>query len=189
MDKTEAKWMFLTEQLGWKEGLPKEGPLRPDKEERKENNVGLEATTLLAEHLFLTKQMGWRKGLKVFQDKGEKAIKKKLQQIHDMKGFAPKHWFEMTHQERARALKYLMHLKEKKDGDIKGQGCADGRPQRLYTPKNKTSLPTASLAGLILTCIIDAYKNRDVATVDLPGAFLQTKMPDDEDDMYAVLDG
>jgi hypothetical protein len=79
MDKTKAEWMFLTEQLGWKEGLSKEGPPRPDKAERKKNNVRLEAINLLTEHLYLTEQMGWRKGLKLFQDRGEEAIKKELQ--------------------------------------------------------------------------------------------------------------
>jgi hypothetical protein len=84
------------------------------------------------------------------------------------------------------ALKYLMYLNEKRDGNVKGRGCADGRPQRLYTPKNETSLPTASLAGLIMTCAIDAYGGREVATVDIPGAFLQTKLPKDEDDVHVV---
>jgi hypothetical protein len=37
-----------------------------------------------------------------------------------MDGFEPKHWFQMTPQERARALKYLMYLKEKRDSDVKG---------------------------------------------------------------------
>lgn len=61
---------------------------------------------------------------------------------------------------------------------------------KSYThQENKTSSPTASLAGLILTCIIDEYENRDVAPVDLPGAFLQTKMPENEDDVYIMLDG
>ena len=90
--------------------------------------------------------MGWRKGLKVFKEKGEGAIMKELQQIHDMEGFQPKHWHELTKDERAKALKYLMYLKEKRDGRIKGRGCADGRSQRLYTSKIETSSPTASLA-------------------------------------------
>jgi hypothetical protein len=37
--------------------------------------------------------------------------------------------------------------------------------------------------------MIDAYENRDVATLDIPGAFLQTKMPDDEEDVHVILDG
>jgi hypothetical protein len=69
-----------------------------------------------------------------------------------------------------------MYLKEKRDGLIKGCRCADGRPQRLYTAKAESSSPTASLAGLIMTCVIDAYDRQDVATLDIPGAFLQTKI-------------
>jgi hypothetical protein len=43
--------------------------------------------------------MGWKKGLTVFQDRGEKAIQKELQQIHDVEGFQPKHWHELTKEE------------------------------------------------------------------------------------------
>ena len=82
-----------------------------------------------------------------------------------------------------------MHLKEKRDGKIKGRGCVDGRSQRLYTLKSETSSPTVSLAGIMLTCMIDAFEGRDVATVDIPGAFLQTKLPKDEKDVHVVLDG
>jgi hypothetical protein len=82
-----------------------------------------------------------------------------------------------------------MYLKEKRDGKIKGRGCADGRSQRVYTSKSETSSPTCSLAGLIITCVIDAFEKRNVATVDLPGAFLQTKMPNDEPDVHVMIEG
>ena len=180
----EVEYTFLTEGLGWKEGL-------------EEDNIGTSEgsimntanVTKLAEYLFLTEQMGWKKGLRVLGDRGEEAIGKELKQIHDMEGFQPKHWHELSKEERVKALKYLMYLKEKRDGKIKGRGCADGRPQRLYTTKSETSSPTASLAGIMLTCMIDAFEKRDVATVDIPGAFLQTKMPKDEDDVHVILDG
>ena len=102
---------------------------------------------------------------------------------------APVYWHEPTEKERASVLKYLMYLKEKRDGSVKGRGCADGRPQRVYTSKNECSSPTASLAGLIMTCVIDAYERRDVATLDIPGAFLQTRMPDGEEKVYVMLEG
>ena len=35
-----------------------------------------------------------------FGEKGENAIAKELQQIHDMEGFQPKHWHELTKEER-----------------------------------------------------------------------------------------
>ena len=42
-----------------------------------------------------------------------------------MKGLEPKHWNELTKEQRGKALKYLMYLKEKRCGKIKGRGCAD----------------------------------------------------------------
>jgi hypothetical protein len=51
-----------------------------------------------------------------------------------------------------------MYLKEKRDRMIKGCGCADGRAQRLSMAKAESSSPTASLARLITTCVIDAYE-------------------------------
>ena len=173
MAQTDAEWMFLTQHLGWGEGL-------------KGDKHGIEQEE---EYLFTTDQMNWKKGLKVFGEKGEEAIQKELQQIHDMEGFQPKHWYELTKEERADALKYLMYLKEKRDGRIKGRGCADGRKQRAYIPKAEASSPTATLMGIMLTCMIDAYEKRDVATVDIPGAFLQTKVPKDDRDIHVVLDG
>ena len=41
----------------------------------------------------------------------------------------------------------------------------------------------------MLTCMIDAFKRRDVATVNIPGTFLQTKMPKGEDNVHVILDG
>ena len=38
------------------------------------------------------------------------------------------------------------------------------------------------------TCMIDAFEKRDVATVDIPGAFLQTKIPKGEGDVHVILD-
>ena len=109
-----SEYMFLTNDLGWKESVANDG--KPPS--KISNNV-----TKLAEYMFLTEQMGWRKGLKVLGERGEEAIQKELQQIHDMEGFEPKHWHELTHDERDKALRYLMYLKEKRDGKIKGRGC------------------------------------------------------------------
>ena len=170
----DASYTFLNDALEWKKGL---------------HNNEIQNSNTSHEYALVTEQMNWRKGLKIFKDKGEMAIKDELQQIHDVDGFQPKHWHELTAEQRASALKYLMYLKEKRDGRIKGRGCADGRPQRLYTDKHESSSPTASLAGVMLTCLIDAHENRDVATVDIPGAFLQTKMPENEADVHVVLDG
>ena len=43
--------------------------------------------------------------------------------------------------------------------------------------------------AIMLTCMIDAFDKRDIATVDIPGVFLQTKMPKGEDNVHVILDG
>ena len=48
------------------------------------------------EYIFLTEQMNWKQGLKLFAEKGEDAISKELKQVHDMEGFEPKHWYNLT---------------------------------------------------------------------------------------------
>jgi len=95
-----------------------------------------------AEYISLTKQMNWKKRLEIFKERGEEAVIKELKQVHDIKGFEPKHWHKLSALERQRALKYLMYLKEKRCGKVKGRGCADGRKQLLYTNKNETTSPT-----------------------------------------------
>ena len=82
-----------------------------------------------------------------------------------------------------------MYLKEKRDGRIKGRGCVDRQPQQAYTIKIDTSSPTVSMVVTMLMYMIDAFKKRDVATVDIPRALLQTKVPKGEDDVHLLLDG
>ena len=126
---------------GWGKGMKETGKAN---ESRSESQGGI---AKLTEYLFVTEEMNWKKGLKVLGERGETAIVKELQQIHDMEDFQLKHWHKLTKEERAKALKYLMYLKEKRDGTAKGRGCADGRPQRLYMPKVETSSPIASFTG------------------------------------------
>ena len=75
--------------------------------------------------------------------------------------------------QKKNALGYLMFLKQKRTGQIKGRGCADGRKQRLNTPKDAASSPTVATESVLLSCVIDAKERRDVATVDIPGVFMQ----------------
>ena len=75
-------------------------------------------------------------------------------------------------------MKCLVHVAEKRDKSLKGRACADERVQRNYIGKELSSSPTVSTEALLLSCLIDTYECRDVATVNLPGAFLQTEMDD-----------
>ena len=86
------------------------------------------------------------------------------------------HSKDLTKEQRRDALAYLMYLKRKRCGKYKARGCADGRKQRAWTNKEDASSPTISTEAVFLTSIIDALENRDVAIVDVPGAFMQADM-------------
>jgi hypothetical protein len=66
-----------------------------------------------------------------------------------------------------------MFLTKKRFGKIKARGCADGRKQREMANKEDASAPTVSIEAVMLSATIDAMEERDVATVDIPGAFMQ----------------
>ena len=68
-----------------------------------------------------------------------------------------------------------MFLKLKNDEvTIKILEYADGRNQHNWLSKEDTTYPTVSTEGLMLSCMIYAMEGCDVATSDIPIAFLQT---------------
>jgi Reverse transcriptase (RNA-dependent DNA polymerase) len=121
---------------------------------------------------FLTAQMTAKAGLKYFGQDGTDAIMKELEQLLYRKVMEGCHAGDLTKERKKAALKYLMFLKQKRCGKVKGRGCADGRKQRLYKTKEETSSPTISIEALFLTCMIDALERRCVVTCDIPGAFM-----------------
>jgi hypothetical protein len=131
-------------------------------------------------------QYNLRQGIKTFGDQGKAAVLTELQQLHDRAVMNPVNKYDLTPEERKGALRYLMFLKEKRSGTIKARGCADGRPQRDYMSKKETSSPTVATEALILTCVVDAVEGRDVATCDIPGAFMQSDM---KGKVYMKLEG
>ena len=118
-------------------------------------------------------QYNVKKGLKLFSKAGTSAMVAEMQQLHDHGVIVPKHTNMLTHEEKWQSLKYLILLKQKHCGWIKGCGCVDGWKQCIYKTKEETSAPTMSLESLFLSCIIDAKEGQKVATCDIPGAFMQ----------------
>jgi hypothetical protein len=123
-------------------------------------------------HIAMT-QMSMKKGIKEFGEAGVDAVLAELQQLHDRKVLEPQLANELSRDEKLASLHYLMFLKKKRCGRIKGRGCADGRKQRIHTKKEDASSPTVAIEAVMLSCVIDAEEERDVATVDIPGAFMQ----------------
>ena len=74
------------------------------------------------------------------------------------------------------ALTYLVLLKIKRDGSIKGRGFTDGWIQRKYTSKEESSSTTMSIESLVISCTIDELGGRKEITVDVPGVFMKNDM-------------
>ena len=106
-------------------------------------------------HTVLT-QYTLKKGLQVFGPPGVEAVYKELQQLHERKVGKPRDASTLSPMQKKKALGYLMFLKQKRTGQIKGQGCADGCKQRLHTPKDDASSPTVATESVLLSCVIDA---------------------------------
>jgi Reverse transcriptase (RNA-dependent DNA polymerase) len=69
-----------------------------------------------------------------------------------------------------------MFLKRKRCGKVKARGCADGRKQRDYISSEDAASPTVATEAVFITAVIDGMENREVAVVDVPGAFMQVDM-------------
>ena len=123
-------------------------------------------------------QYSLKAGLKKFGKQGEAAVRKELGQFHDLNVFIPVDAKKLTRKERQDALASLIFLKEKRDGTVKARACADGRKQRETTAEEEAASPTVSLESVFITCAIEAKERRDVAVMDLPGAFLHADCED-----------
>jgi hypothetical protein len=113
----------------------------------------------------------------MFGKAGQEAVLSELKQCFiDREVLTPIMANELSDEDKRRSLPYLMFLKKKRCGTIKGRGCADGRKQREYMTKEEVSAPTVSIESVFLSCAIDSKEGRDVATADIPGAFMQADM-------------
>jgi hypothetical protein len=124
--------------------------------------------------------------------KANTAAQSEMKQLHFRDTFKPKHWRELTPTQRQTVLESHGHmfLKEKRDGKIKGRTVAGrNKQQRDYISKEDASSPTVATEAVLLSCIIDAKEGRDVAVIDIPNAFVQTRVEDEKDMAFIKIRG
>ena len=63
---------------------------------------------------------------------GVEAAIKEMKKNHDWEVVCPIIPNVVTPQVKASALGYITFLKQKRNGDVMGRVCADGRPQQVY---------------------------------------------------------
>jgi hypothetical protein len=134
-------------------------------------------------------QYSMKAGMKQFKQRGEDAVSKELSQLHFRDTFEPLNPKDLTNEERKEVLESHLFLKEKRDATFKGCMVAGGNKQRGKIEKLDASSPTAALESVLLTAIIDAHEGRDVAVIDIPNAFVQTRLEDDADKAIICLRG
>jgi len=84
----------------------------------------------------------------------------------------------LTLENKQKAFRYFMFIKEKRDGTVEARGCADGRPQWKYMDKEEASTPTVSLEAIMMSCSTDVKEGMYVVVTDIPRAFLHANMND-----------
>ena len=147
--------------------------------------VHLPASLTTLNHTIMT-QYTLSQGLQVFGPLGREAVFCEMQQLHQRKVCEPHKATNLSADQCKASLGYLMFLKQKCSGQIKGQGCADGQKQCLYTGKEEKTFPTVATESVMLTSTSDAKEGRDLATVDIPGAFMHS---DQDKTMHLRLQG
>ena len=140
------------------------------------DDTGITLTTRGSDEVFATHQMSLKTGLRTFGDDGMKAVEKEMRQLHDRDVMKPVHKNYLIPEQRREALAYLMFLRRKHCGKIKGRGCADGQKQRPNIMKEDSTAPMVGMEAIFLTTVIDTMEWRNVVVLDVPGAFMQAEI-------------
>ena len=143
---------------------------------------------VLIEHVLMT-QLSVKAGIKKWKEEGVMAVSKELHQLHHHDTFEPLDPKKLSKEDKKAALESHLFLEQKRDGKIKGHAIAGGDKQCGIIPKEEATSPTVSLEAVSLTAMIDAQEGCNVATVDIPNAFVQTKLEKAEDMVIMRLHG
>ena len=80
-------------------------------------------------------------------------------------------------------------LKEKRDGKTEARTVAGGNKERGCICKEDASSPAVAAESVLLTCAVHAEEGGDVAVIDAPSAFVQTRMEDEKDMAFIKICG
>ena len=71
-----------------------------------------------------------------------------------------------------------MLLTRKRSGKTKGRLAYNGKKTRDWISREDKSSPTVHTEALFLTVVVDAHQKRDIMSLDIPNAYIQTQLPD-----------
>ena len=98
-----------------------------------------------------------------------------------MKIFEPTSIKYMMPEDKRRYHEDIIILEQKSTRKkLKGRMVLNGKPTREWLSREGNSIPAESLENFF-TETIDAYERRDITFMDVPNAFIQTKMSPKKD--------
>jgi hypothetical protein len=126
-------------------------------------------------------QLSVNSAIKKWGSVAEGAGLKEAAQLHWRDTFKPRKMSELSREQKQRLLPSHMFVVLKRTGKAKARLVAGRNVQRDFMSKEGTCSPTAATEAVLLTSIVNATEERDVAIVDIPNAFIQTWVENEKD--------
>jgi hypothetical protein len=134
-------------------------------------------------------QVSLKAAVKKWGREAEESVGKEMKQLHWQNYFKPMHWKSLTANQHKKMLESHIFVERKRDGVLKARQVAGGNKQQGYIMKEDASSPTVSSEAVMITCVVNANENREVAIVDIPNVFVQTVVEDEKDRAFIRIRG
>ena len=134
-------------------------------------------------------QLSMKAGMRRWSEPAIEAVSTELEQLRYRDTFEPVNHCSISKKTYEKVLESHLFLKQKRDESIKGRMVAGGNKKRGTIDKEDAASSTAELESVLLTSTIDAAEERYVDMIDIPNAFIQTRIKNDEDKVVLRLRG
>jgi hypothetical protein len=112
-----------------------------------------------------------------------------MKQLHWRNSYNPMHWHKLTKAQKEHILESHIFVEEKRDGKIKARKVVGRNKQQDYITKEDVSSPTVLAEAVMLTCMIDTLEEQYIAVIDIPNAFVQSGVKDEEHHVIVCIRG
>jgi hypothetical protein len=134
-------------------------------------------------------QLSYKAALKQWGKDDKAAVEAEAKQLHWRNSFRPIHWKDVDKERQKQIHELHVFVKKKRTGQIKACKVAGGDKQRDFISKENASSPTVAMESVLLTSLVDAQENRGIAIVDIPNAFIQMVVENNEDKVVMRIRG
>ena len=134
-------------------------------------------------------QVSLKSALKLWGEHARSAAEAEVKQLHWRNSFQPVHWKDLSEKEKTMVFESNMFINKKHDGNLKARKIAGGTKQHRFIEKEYASSPTVATESVLLLCTIDAMENQKVCVVEIPNAFVQTRVEEKKEQTLVRIRG